>query len=334
MIRHITLFLTLFVFSTSINSQTCLPDGIIFITQSQVDSFQINNPGCTTIEGDLTIGPVNSWDEIDISNLDSLIVLTTIEGNLKVWNNDLLANLTGLDSLSSIEGDLIIETNSSVENLLGLENLTSVGGMLSIYGGNYITDLDGLDNLETIGGNLVISYNNALTSLESLTNMTAIGGEFIITSNASLASLSGLDNIEESSITSMVITSNSNLSMCSVESVCAYLVEGAWGINIANNATGCNSETQVNNACAALGVEDIINDLDFAVYPNPATDILYINSIKGDEIDELKIINQIGQEVLRTSQSSSIDVSALSDGLYIIEIKVGEEKMRSKILIE
>ena len=33
----------------------CLPEGITFTTQSQIDSFQVNYPGCTEIEGDLDL---------------------------------------------------------------------------------------------------------------------------------------------------------------------------------------------------------------------------------------------------------------------------------------
>lgn len=331
--KHVSLFL-LVLSSLYSFSQTCLPDGITFISQAQVDSFQINHPSCSIIEGSVTIGPENSWDEIDISNLDSLIVLTTIEGNLKVWNNDLLANLSGLDSLSTIEGDLLIETNSSIENLVGLENITNIGGMLRVYGGNYITNLNGLDNLTTIGGNLVISYNNALTSIESLSDLTSINGEFIITSNASLASLSGLNNIEESSITSMVITSNANLSMCSVESVCAYLAEGSWGVNIANNASGCDNVSQVNDACLTIGVDVLSKIVDFAFYPNPVMDMLYITSTNGKKIEEIQIFNQMGQKILYASNSSSIDVSDLTPGLYIVEIKINGEKQKLKIVRE
>ena len=32
-------------------SQGCLPEGITFTTQEQIDNFQINYPGCTEIEG-------------------------------------------------------------------------------------------------------------------------------------------------------------------------------------------------------------------------------------------------------------------------------------------
>ena len=53
-------------------SQSCLPEGIIFTTQEQIDRFQTNYPNCTEIEG----GVVISGD--DITNLKGLCVLTKI----------------------------------------------------------------------------------------------------------------------------------------------------------------------------------------------------------------------------------------------------------------
>jgi hypothetical protein len=36
-------------------AEGCLPEGIKFTTQAQIDSFQINYPGCTEIEGGCTL---------------------------------------------------------------------------------------------------------------------------------------------------------------------------------------------------------------------------------------------------------------------------------------
>ena len=39
----------------TVTSQSCLPTGIIFTTQAEIDNFQTNNPNCTEIEGDVEI---------------------------------------------------------------------------------------------------------------------------------------------------------------------------------------------------------------------------------------------------------------------------------------
>jgi len=57
-------------------SQPCLPSGITFSTQEQIDNFQTNYPNCTEIEGDVII------EGNDITNLDGLSVLTAIGGFL------------------------------------------------------------------------------------------------------------------------------------------------------------------------------------------------------------------------------------------------------------
>ena len=54
----------------------CLPEGITFSTQEEIDNFQINYPYCTEIEGDVII----EGDEI--TNLDGLSVLNSISGFL------------------------------------------------------------------------------------------------------------------------------------------------------------------------------------------------------------------------------------------------------------
>jgi len=61
-----------------LTSQPCLPEGITFTTQAQIDSFQINYPNCTEIEGNIDIG---DWEGTDIDNLNALSVLTSIGGD-------------------------------------------------------------------------------------------------------------------------------------------------------------------------------------------------------------------------------------------------------------
>ena len=64
-----TVFACLFVAA----QDPCLPDGIFFSTQVQIDNFQTDYPGCTEIEGDVDIyGP-------DITNFSGLNSITSIE---------------------------------------------------------------------------------------------------------------------------------------------------------------------------------------------------------------------------------------------------------------
>ena len=54
--KKLTLLIVLaFIIKSIVYSQSCLPEGIEFTTQEQIDNFQTNNPGCTEIEGDVRI---------------------------------------------------------------------------------------------------------------------------------------------------------------------------------------------------------------------------------------------------------------------------------------
>jgi len=65
-ILSLVLSILLFI-QISASSQSCLPEGITFTTQTQIDYFQSLYPGCTQIEGDVTI------IETNITNLNGLI---------------------------------------------------------------------------------------------------------------------------------------------------------------------------------------------------------------------------------------------------------------------
>ena len=90
-------------------SQPCLPEGITFSTQEQIDNFQTNHPNCTEIEGDVEINGGN------ITNLNGLNVLTSIGGDLEIDGNHSLVSLEGFDNLESDSiNSLFIYSNSSL----------------------------------------------------------------------------------------------------------------------------------------------------------------------------------------------------------------------------
>jgi len=199
--KNLSLLILILIFcQITASSQPCLPDGIEFTTQAQIDNFQTNYPTCTEIEGDVRI----IGD--DISNLNGLSVLTSIWGNLYIgqWlsqGNPVLTSLTGLDNVTSIGGDVRIWSNEALTSLSGLGNVTFIGGDLSILHNHFaLTSLTGLDNVTSIWRSLLIESNFALTSLTGLDNVTSIGGNLWIQWNAALSSLTGLDNIDAASI--------------------------------------------------------------------------------------------------------------------------------------
>jgi hypothetical protein len=406
-------------------SQSCLPEGIAFHYQYEIDNFQANYPGCTEIEGDVLIGPGGY-----IYNLDGLDVLTSIGGGLRLFFNPDLMDITGLQNITSIGGWLFIEENNELTSLDGLESLDSIGGNLIIqfhlsltniealsgvsyiggdvliegnynltdltgldnipliagslrvihnmyltsltglegitlvreyveiqrnsflsslaglanlnsiggdlrlgtgFGGNQrLIDLTGLSNLHSVGGDLWILYNESLTDLTGLESLNSIGGSLVIRDDSSLVSLTGIENIAAGTIADIRIINNDSLAYCEVKSICDFLGSPNGTIEIHDNATGCNSQEEVEAACLTGLEESAVSSQQSAVwiYPNPATSTITISTPATSEKNTILSLTDItGKEVLKRELKQAqhvIDVSGLPRGVYFVRI-TGED---------
>lgn len=177
-------------YSTSI-SQTCLPDGITFTSQTEIDSFQYHYPNCTKIEGSIRIN-----DSVDgnINNLIGLSVLNRLGSQVNIENNDSLITLEGLENIDSIGLNLIIYNNKSLVNISHLESLSYVKGVIIIEKNASLLTLEGLENFDTIRL-LNIIENESLEHLHNLSNLKAVRTELLIENNQSINNLSGLENV-------------------------------------------------------------------------------------------------------------------------------------------
>lgn len=461
---------------SSVIAQSCLPEGITFNTQAQIDNFQINYPSCAEIEGDVEIygDDITNLNGINVVtgiggnlsvglddypfsgnpnlvNLSGLDNLTSIGGNLSFHNNHILPNLTGLDnltsvgvglniaggnislqnlvgleglieignlsiqgtglidltgldnvttiagsfnvflnwtlkdfhglenlnsiesdfligfngnamwygnpslqnftgleSLSSVAGDFIIADCDSLISLTGLGNLSFVGGDLRIWSNPMLTTLSGLQNLTTIGGELNIgrSYmpigNQSLTSLTGLENLNSIGGDFRISYNDTLTSLTGLDNINAGSIDGLYINYNNSIAKCDITSVCDYLASPNGAIEIHDNAPGCNSPEEVEDACDSIqtSVIEFSRQEGFIISPNPISSVSEIvYTIKQSTPVIIQILDVSGQvvEILideqqQGEQKVTFDRVGLKPGIYFCVLKTSEGILTKKII--
>ena len=78
------------------------------------------------------------------------------------------------------------------------------------------------------------------------------------------------------------------------------------------------------NALNTFAIEEQLLDLNFAVYPNPTSDVINISFPKGIETATVTMYNVLGTQVMRsevTTTSNRIDVSRLSTGVYVARIE-------------
>jgi Secretion system C-terminal sorting domain len=315
---------------TSLNGLNNLSNiGQGFSLDSNDSLFSLNGlESLVEIGGGFSIASNNA-----LTDLSALSNLTQIGNNFGIIENEKLINLNGLDSLSTVNGTFTILTNLSLINLNGLSALTTVNGDFGIANNPSLINLNGLSALTTIAEDFGISYNPSLTDLSGFENLSNMGGYFYLFSNDSLTSLAGIENIPAEAFLRIYIEHNDILSECDVQSVCDFLDLHYNYALIEGNAPGCNSRTEVVEACQYVNSPEFQSELKLDIYPNPAKETVFVSNNTGMAIQEICLFNQFGTRVKFENASSRIDVSSLNAGLYVMQIKLGDKFMFEKIMI-
>jgi hypothetical protein len=85
-------------------------------------------------------------------------------------------------------------------------------------------------------------------------------------------------------------------------------------------------------------VSDILNNQGLTVFPNPVTNIVNIELGKANRDADIRLIDALGRYYTPayrwTSRGCSLDLSTLSNGVYTLEVAIGAEVLREKIVIK
>ena len=82
-------------------------------------------------------------------------------------------------------------------------------------------------------------------------------------------------------------------------------------------------------------IDELGNELPgINIFPNPTTSEITISGVDGI-IDEISIYNKLGQRVIyEMKPDNTIDVSSLPQGLYIVEVRWDEYRVREKLIVQ
>jgi hypothetical protein len=102
---------------------------------------------------------------------------------------------------------------------------------------------------------------------------------------------------------------------------------------ITSTVTSVSSFSVIINSCLALWISDNDNpNGGFSIYPNPTTNILNINTSYNYSSFESSIFDVHGKQILTMSNTNSIDVSKLNNGIYFIKIKTDKGEFNQKFI--
>ena len=132
------------------------------MTQSDIDNFSTNFPGCTSITGSIFFAS-------DVTDLSGLSPIRNVTGSLFI-NGTQISNLQGLHNLITVGFALAVDDNDLLTDLSGLESLRVVGNTLAIANNENLLTLTGLDGLFG-AGSLVIQTNPSLVDVSALSDL-------------------------------------------------------------------------------------------------------------------------------------------------------------------
>ena len=98
------------------------------------------------------------------------------------------------------------------------------------------------------------------------------------------------------------------------------------------SADSCFSDTITQNINVIIsGIDDVNNNKEISIYPNPATDFIQIKA--NLKYTSTVIIDITGKTVLDTGDKNRIDISHLANGIYFIKI-IGKEHIYTQKFIK
>ena len=118
-----------------------------------------------------------------------------------------------------------------------------------------------------------------------------------------------------------------------------YVATSSGNFNVvATDENDCEVEAVIFDVIAQIQLA--VGNWQLAIYPNPATEILYV---RGDKLLELSnamisVYNVLGEKILTPSirlsgdRSGEIDISSISSGMYVLEIGKDENIFRTNFI--
>ena len=304
-----------------------------------------NNGGTWTQIGTDLMGSTDEemGSSVDLSDNGNILLVGspladsngTNSGKLQVFENiagtwmqigadipgDASGDFFGERSAINADGSILIggaKGNDDVANFAGHARIfENVGGTWTQIG----SDLDGATSADQFGINVAI---NGSGNIVAVSGLSGNGHVSVFENTGGTWTLVDMDIIGE-----------------------ANLDFFGWSVSLDASGTHVGSGTQLNNAQTGevkvyesqtlLSLDDINSANNIVLYPNPASDKLYINNID-NSIAELQIYDLTGKKVLTYNVQedliSEIDLNAINSGIYIAKLIFDNHQVSNqKILI-
>lgn len=260
----------------------------------------------------------NSLTSLDISNNMSLAYIDCRENEITSLNLGTITSIIQLNCRGNFISSLDLSNNSMLTELdcesnnlttLDLTSNTNLSSLNCSF--NSITTLNLSQNIYL---NDLNCRNNQLNSLDLSANTNLM--DLICRSNV-LTSLN-VANGNNTNMTSFVAQANPLLT-------CIEVDDEAWSTS---NWINIDAASSFSEDCTA-GLNEVTIIGSFDIYPNPATSAIHIET--SEKIEEITIVNQFGQVMLKTNLSE-INIQDFPAGIYFVNVKTAHQQLTNRLI--
>lgn len=270
----------------------------------------------------------------------SMLLQAGANGNVLSYNYSINPYWTGTSLPSNSAGDIVLHGNYVYCNLIE---------------GNIIQNIV-IDNSHGINGpyntffrNRAELYGIFMNSSPSSDSQNFIANE--VTNTGFLLgnySLSGTDHFQYGNIVRGVLTPSGTdgtvINSLYLNNIPPYFnTHSFWppiGIMANYNANIIESKSNYNSSiftqCPSefsLSYNDLLNDNQINLYPNPTSKNIYISNIDNNNINEITIYSLLGNIIMKGS-SFPVNLDAVNNGNYLIVVQLKDGKIIKKIFIK
>jgi len=287
---------------------------------------------------------IGSWNVSNVTDMEGMFYYaTSFNQDIGSWNVSNVTRMYRMFYATSFNQDIGAWDVSNVTNMGGMfSETTSFNQDIGSWNVSSVTDMADMFNNAT-------SFNQPIGSwdVSSVTNML-----YVFRGASSFNQDIGSWNV--SNVTGMyrmffqATAFNQNISDWNVSNVTdmRYMFGQATSFNqdisswcvtnidseptdFSTNSPLTESNKPVWGTCPTASVDDQ-NQLDISIYPNPTSDIVYVEG----NYTQLKVViyNVLGKEILNKSITNRIDISHLDNGVYILQLSDGAKVTTQRIV--
>jgi Leucine-rich repeat (LRR) protein len=233
--------------------------------------------------------------------------------------------LTYLDCSENNLATLNLESNTALQELYcyfnQLTDLNLTGDAALTYVACHVNNLTTVDLSGNVALEKFYSRDNQLVTLDFTNNAN------LIEMNCFNNQLTGLNirNGNNANMTYFDATDNPNL-------VCIFVDDKNWSAAHWTLIDAKSNFVETQAECDALGIEDE-QEIPFKVYPNPVTDVIYIQSKNPGNYILIDLTGKIIREASFAKGTNKVTVSQIPEGLYFLRIFSDQNNRTVKLVV-